>query len=198
MSADGQYTFTSSRQEGAILVPDKIIDTADAVERLRYITYIRENSASWLDFANKRHGRGIRLIDLVLVTGWHKTAFWGCAAFSQCSREITLTFNVGVGATQGGVWGKWSDMVSPRVWGHSGPPMASLKAGQPSTPQNDKSPMDVDNSGKKAKRKRKKTKLCVSTFHRLLANGCKLILPGLHDLNRWREHISIVLQMSKP
>ena len=102
-SVEGQYTFTSSKQEGAILVPGDIIDTADAVERLRYISYIRENSASWLEFANKRHGRGIRLIDLVLVTGWHKTASWACAAFSQCSHEVTLTFNVGVGTAQGGV-----------------------------------------------------------------------------------------------
>ena len=162
-SADGQYTFTSSKQEGAILVPGGNIDTADAVERSKYTRYIRENSASWLEFANERHHRDLRLIDLVLVTGWHKTASWGCAAFSQCSREINLTFNVGAGTTQGGVWGKWSDIVSPGVWGHSGPPRED---GQP-RPQSDKSPTNVDNL--------EKMKSCVSTFHRLLAYGCKLI-----------------------
>ena len=159
-SVEGQYTFTSSKQEGAILVPGDIIDTADAVERLRYISYIRENSASWLEFANERHGRGIRLIDLVLVTGWHKTASWACAAFSQCSHEVTLTFNVGVGTAQGGVWGKWSDIRSHGVGRHSGPVRASLKDGQPSSPQNDKSRMDVDDL--------ENINLYVSTFHRLL------------------------------
>ena len=160
-SVEGQYTFTSSKQEGAILVPGDIIDTADAVERLRYISYIRENSASWLEFANKRHGRGIRLIDLVLVTGWHKTASWGCAAFSQCSHEVTLTFNVGVGTAQGGVWGKWSDIGSPGVGRHSGPVRASLKNyGQPSSPPSDKSRMDVDDL--------ENINLYVSTFHRSL------------------------------
>ena len=118
MSADGQYTFTSSKQEGAILVPGDTIDTADAIERSRYIRYIRENSASWLEFANERHHRNIRLSDLVLVTGWHKTASWGCAAFSlELSRKTNLTFNFGAG-TQGG---KWSDIDSPGVDRHSGP-----------------------------------------------------------------------------
>ena len=89
-SAEAQYMFTSSKQEGAILVPGGNIDTMDALEHSRYIRYIRENSASWLEFANERHHRNLRLIDLVLITGWHKTASWACAAFSQCSRDINL------------------------------------------------------------------------------------------------------------
>ena len=159
-SVEGQYTFTSSKQEGAMLVPGGIIDTADAVEHPRYISYIRKNSASWLEFANKRHTRGLRLIDLVLVTGWHKTASWACAAYTQCSREITLTFNVGVGTAQGGVWGKWSDIRSPGVGRHSGPVRANLKNGQRSAPQSDKSPMNIDNF--------ENIKLYVLTFHWLL------------------------------
>ena len=191
MSAEAKYTFTSSKQEGAILVPGGNIDTADALEHPKYVRYIRENSASWLEFANKRHTRGIRLIDLVLVTGWHKTASWACATFSQCSREKNLTFNVGGGTTQGGVWGKWSDIVSPGVWGHSGPLRANLREGQPSSHQSDQSPMIVDNL--------ESIKLCVSTCHRLLVYGyIDISIPGLLDLNRWRERISIVLQMSKP
>ena len=149
--AETQYTFTSSKQEGAILVPGDIIDIADAIEQRRYVEYIRENSASWLEFAKKRHHRNIRLRDLVLVTGWHKTASWACAVFSQCSHEINLTFNVGEGTTQGGVWGKWSDIASPRVRTHSGPVRANLK---------DKSPMNIDNL--------ENIKLCVLTFHCLL------------------------------
>ena len=166
-SAEAQYTFTSSKQEGAILVPGGNIDTADVLEHSRYIRYIRENFASWLEFSNKRHNRGIRLIDLVLVTGWHKTASWACAAFSQCSREINLTFNVGVGTTQGGVWGKWSDIVSPGVWGHSGPPRATLKDDQPNPLHSDKFRMDVDNL--------ENIQLCVSNLHRSLTYGCILI-----------------------
>ena len=189
-SAEGQYKFTSSKQEGAILVPGDVIDTADAVQRSRYIRYIQKNSASWLEFANERHDRDIRLIDLVLVTGWHKTASWACAAFSQCSREITLTFNVGVGTTQGGIWGKWSDTVSPGVRDHSGPVRAGLKDGQRSAPQSDKSPMDVDNL--------ENIKLCISNFHWVLGYGYQMVMPGLRDLNRWRELFNIVLQMFKP
>ena len=167
-SVEGQYTFTSSKQEGAMLVPGGIIATADAKESTRYAKYIVANSASWLEFANETHHRNLRLIDLVLVTGWHKTESWACAAFSQCSHEISLTFNVGVGTTQGGVWGKWSDTISPGVERHSGPVRASLKDGQPSSPQSNKCPMNVGNLG----------------FHWLLAYSYDLIMPGLHDLNR--------------
>ena len=166
-SAEAQYTFTSSKQEGAILVPGGKIDTVDALEHPKYVKYILENSASWLEFSNKRHNRGIRLIDLVLVTGWHKTASWACAAFSQCSREINLTFKVGVMTTQGGVWVKWSDTISPGVDKHSGPVRANLKDGQPSSTQSDESSMNVNNL--------ENIQLCVSTFHRLLGYGYKLI-----------------------
>ena len=164
-----QYSFTVSKQEGAILIPHRTIDAADALEHPKYVRYILENSASWLEFANERHNRGIRLIDLVLVTGCHKTASWACAAFSQCSRQINLTFSIGAGTTQGGVWGQWSDIVSPGVWGHCGPSRASLKDGQLSSPQSGKSPMNVDNlkTKKKQKQKQKNRNLCVSTFHRL-------------------------------
>ena len=157
MSAEAQYTFTSSKQEGAILIPGGEIDTADVLEHSRYIRYIWENFASWLEFANKRHHCNICLIDLVLVTGYHKTASWACAAFSQCSCEINLTFNVGVGTTQGGVWGKWSDTISPGVERHSGPVRARLNDSQSSSLQSDESPMNVDNL--------ENIELCVSTFH---------------------------------
>ena len=152
MQGKGQYSFKSSKQEGAILVPGDDIDSEDALETSEFIRYIRKNSASWLKFASKNN-RPIRLVDLVLVTGWHKTSSWACAAFSRCSSEINLEFNIGLaGTTSGGVWGTWSKTLSPGVWGHSGPPRSAVvlepkdKEQQPSPPQSDESPLNVEGS----------------------------------------------------
>ena len=99
-----------------------------------------ENAASWLEFATKKNNRNIRLIDPVLVTGWHKTTSWACVAFSQRSREMNLTFDIGAGTMQGGAWGRWSNIVFPGVYAHSGPVRASVKDDRPSQPPSDKSP----------------------------------------------------------
>lgn len=143
-STTAQYTFTTSKQEGAILIPGGDIEVADVLEDHAYIRYMVENAASWLEFATKKNNRNIRLIDLVLVTGWDKTTSWACVAFSQRSREMNLTFDIGAGTMQGGAWGRWSNIVFPGVYAHSGPVRASVKDDRPSQPPSDKSPMNAD------------------------------------------------------
>ena len=91
------------------------------MEDLNFAKYIRENHGSWLKFATEKCNRGIRLIDLVLVTGCHKTSSWACAAFASRSKEVNIEFNAAVGATQGGLWGRWSESCSPGVYTNSGP-----------------------------------------------------------------------------
>ena len=68
---------------------------------------------------------------------------------------------------QGGVWDKWSYILPSGVWSHSGPVRADLKYDQPSSPQSEKSPMNVDNL--------ENINLCVSNFHRSLGYG---LMPG--------------------
>ncbi|KAF8502395.1 hypothetical protein JB92DRAFT_3145982 [Gautieria morchelliformis] len=143
--SNGQYLFKSPKRDGAILVP-RDIESQDVLEKSRFMEYIRGNCASWLDFANVKHSRCLRLIDLVLVTGWHKTSSWACAAFSDCSREVSLELNVDVGGVAGGsLWATWSKTISSGVWGHSGPAPRGDESSD-SLPQGDGGPTNIEGS----------------------------------------------------
>ncbi|KAF8513081.1 hypothetical protein JB92DRAFT_3116659 [Gautieria morchelliformis] len=144
----GPYRFKSSKQEGAILVTGDI--EIQDVEAMRwFIEYIRGNCTSWRDFANDKKGLSLCLIDLVLVTGWHKTSSWACAAFAGCSSEVSLEFNVDVGGITGGsVWGTWLKPLSPGSWAHSGPERASpgTDDGKSDSHPSPRGPMDSEGS----------------------------------------------------
>ncbi|KAF8576692.1 hypothetical protein K439DRAFT_1622680 [Ramaria rubella] len=94
--AGGMFAFASksTRSQGAILMVDKVVDIHDALDKANFINYICSNYASWMIFANKVKHRGILLTDLVLVTGFHKSSAWACAAFSSRSSQIKLEFSL--------------------------------------------------------------------------------------------------------
>jgi hypothetical protein len=86
----------------------------DAVERIRYCKYVTEHHRSWLEFAIQL-GYDLSLSDLILVYGCDKTSQWACAAWSEQTQSVSLSFVAGVpGIAEGGarVWGEWISQQS--------------------------------------------------------------------------------------
>jgi hypothetical protein len=115
VSAGAPWSFTSSKQEGAILLPGDVIEIRYAIETFKFIRYMQEHCASWV----KSIGRlEIRLFDLVLVNGWHKTSSWACATFHDCSSAVRFEFRAREGTY---ARGEWSTSTSSGVIAHAGP-----------------------------------------------------------------------------
>jgi hypothetical protein len=86
----------------------------DAVEQIRYCKYVIEHHRSWLEFAIQL-GYDLSLSDLILVYGCDKTSQWACAAWSEQTQSVSLSFVAGVpGIAEGGarVWGEWISQQS--------------------------------------------------------------------------------------
>jgi len=86
----------------------------DAVERKRYCKYITEHHRSWLEFASHL-GYDLSLSDLILVYGCDKTSQWACAAWSEQTQSVSLTFVAGIPGVAGGgarLWGEWVSQQS--------------------------------------------------------------------------------------
>jgi hypothetical protein len=86
----------------------------DAVERIRYCKYIAEHHRSWLEFASQL-GYDLSLSDLILVYGCDKTSEWACAAWSEQTQSVSLSFVAGIpGIAEGGarLWGEWISQQS--------------------------------------------------------------------------------------
>jgi hypothetical protein len=86
----------------------------DAVERKQYCKYITENHRSWLEFASQL-GYDLSLSDLILVYGCDKTSQWACAAWSEQTQSVSLSFVAGVPGIAGGgarLWGEWISQQS--------------------------------------------------------------------------------------
>jgi hypothetical protein len=81
----------------------------NAVDKKRFSEYILRHHRSWLDFAEAL-GRDVSLSDLILVNGCDKTSEWACAAWSEKTQCVRLSFVAGVpGIAEGsaGLWGRW-------------------------------------------------------------------------------------------
>jgi hypothetical protein len=81
----------------------------DAVDKKRFSDYIIQHHRSWLDFAEAL-GRDVSLSDLILVNGCDKTSEWACAAWSEKTQSVRLSFVAGApGIAEGsaGLWGRW-------------------------------------------------------------------------------------------
>ncbi|KAF8501366.1 hypothetical protein JB92DRAFT_2975718 [Gautieria morchelliformis] len=115
ISASGPLSFTSSKQEGAILLYKDVMEIRDAAETLKYIRYIQKHCASWVQFIGRPD---IRIFDLVLVTGWHKTSSWACVTFHDCSSAVHFEFRPGEGTY---AQGEWSISTSSGAVAHAGP-----------------------------------------------------------------------------
>src|ERR1700729_589726 len=86
----------------------------DAADRKRFLEYIVKHHRSWLDFAEAL-GRDISLSDLIFVDGCDKTSEWACAAWSEKTRSLSLSFAAGApGISEGSasLWGRWESAES--------------------------------------------------------------------------------------
>jgi hypothetical protein len=81
----------------------------DAVDKKRFSDYIIQHRRSWLDFAEEL-GRDVSLSDLILVDGCNKTSEWACAAWSEKTQSVRLSFVAsapGIAEGSAGLWGRW-------------------------------------------------------------------------------------------
>lgn len=114
MQARGGFTLASSHQQGAVLTMGDVAYRQDALDEGKFLEYFIQHHRSWLTFANTL-GRGLALTDILFVTGCDKTSDWACAAWSEKTSSITLSFIANVaGVAQGNatVWGRWESSQS--------------------------------------------------------------------------------------
>jgi hypothetical protein len=81
----------------------------DSVDKKRFSDYMIQHHRSWLDFAEAL-GRDVSLSDLIFVNGCDKTSEWACAAWSEKTQSVSLSFVAGTpGIAEGsaGLWGRW-------------------------------------------------------------------------------------------
>ncbi|KAF8500672.1 hypothetical protein JB92DRAFT_891447 [Gautieria morchelliformis] len=144
MGAGAPWNFTSSKQEGAILVAGDVIEIRDATETSKFIRYMQEHCVSWVKFIGRPE---IRLFDLVLVSGWHKTSSWACATFSDCSSAVHIEL--------AHARGKWSIVTSSGIIAHAGPVQLRTheQAGESHMPQSEENVNTVDHSSSDHSRK---------------------------------------------
>jgi hypothetical protein len=111
--AGGGVSFQCSRKQGGLLILGDPAYRKDAVERIRYCNYIVKHHRSWLEFASQL-GYDVSLSDLILVYGCDKTSQWACAAWSEQTQSVSLSFVAGVPGISGGarLWGEWISQQS--------------------------------------------------------------------------------------
>ncbi|KAK7030431.1 hypothetical protein VNI00_014175 [Paramarasmius palmivorus] len=108
------YTFTSSHQQGAILMLPEGSSLSKLESKAEFRKYAEQHARTWISWAQEHRGREYPSdIDpsIYLVTGWEKSTSWGTASFFNPSDSTTsLPFKVVEGAN--GSHEKYS-------WGHS-------------------------------------------------------------------------------
>lgn len=107
--AGGGFSFECSQHQGALLIMGDVAYRKDAVYKRRFSDYITEHHRSWLDFAEAL-GWDLSLSDLILVDGCDKTSEWACAAWSEKTESMRLSFVAGVPGVadaNAGLWGRW-------------------------------------------------------------------------------------------
>ncbi|KAH9171310.1 hypothetical protein EDB89DRAFT_1118021 [Lactarius sanguifluus] len=83
-------SFRCRRNKGAFLSLPFNADSVDAIRTKIFGRYIRKHCDSWLEFATI-NGLGVRLEDIVLVTGCDLTSSWAMAVFVNSWDPIRLS-----------------------------------------------------------------------------------------------------------
>ncbi|KAI0056994.1 hypothetical protein BV25DRAFT_1863983 [Artomyces pyxidatus] len=96
----GQFSFSTSKEQGAVLALPNTGRRCDVYIRAAYEDYINAHCDQWLAFA-ERHRLGIRIDDIILITGCDLTTSWAMAAFmsSEFDASISLQFDAGMAGT---------------------------------------------------------------------------------------------------
>jgi hypothetical protein len=93
------------------------MDIWDVKEKRKFREYMINNIDSWVKFAEDDDKF---MPDLVLVTGFHKTSHWACAAF-ESPDEITCTLELKMASTEAIISATWMDPQPQIARSHSGP-----------------------------------------------------------------------------
>ncbi|KAL4248782.1 hypothetical protein ABKN59_008349 [Abortiporus biennis] len=113
-------SFESTTSQGAILVTRHKTYRDDAQRLGHFRRYMLDHYESWLAFANDQ-GHGIRLQDLILVTGRDMTEDFAMLAFSHNQGRLGVEFEAGVpnlASVDAAVWGSWRcDFPVYENWG---------------------------------------------------------------------------------
>ncbi|KAH9032626.1 hypothetical protein EDB84DRAFT_1561900 [Lactarius hengduanensis] len=96
-----EVSFSCTRKHGAALSLPVVARREDTISQAHFGTWIIKHIDSWFAFS-QRHGLGVEMEDIVLVTGCHRTRSWSNIAFyeSQADSRISLSVQApGVGTT---------------------------------------------------------------------------------------------------
>lgn len=96
----GGVSFESCREQGAVLAISEDATRQDAHLLVNYQEYMLENCSRWLCLSDIQ-GLGLRMEDIVLVTGCDLTSAWAVAAFTD--RGVDASVQLHVGTTAGTV-----------------------------------------------------------------------------------------------
>ncbi|GJJ16169.1 hypothetical protein Clacol_010449 [Clathrus columnatus] len=123
---DAGLSYECAEEKGAILFVAEDAVVRNALKKDRFVKLIQENIENWMDFSRKEE-RGVRMGDLVLVTGYVRTTTWVAAVFRQKSQWCK--FKVGgelpVGGAKLELWGSLD--VNAFAW--TGGPEDRMKTG---------------------------------------------------------------------
>ncbi|KAF8526895.1 hypothetical protein BU17DRAFT_40032 [Hysterangium stoloniferum] len=104
----GNVQFESTAAQGAILLTNDKTYRADTLQKGLMEEYGIRNIDYWLEFA-QRKGHGVKMKDIMFVTGFDVTTEYAMAAFSDANKNISLEFQakVPLASTNASVWGSW-------------------------------------------------------------------------------------------
>ncbi|KIJ32481.1 hypothetical protein M422DRAFT_52818 [Sphaerobolus stellatus SS14] len=92
----GSLQYTCSTESGAVLVLGDDADQFNALNIGYFRKIMSEQYCTWLNKANgEENSYGIKLHDLILVTGCDKTSLWANAVFKDGSSEFSISVNAG-------------------------------------------------------------------------------------------------------
>ncbi|KIJ30762.1 hypothetical protein M422DRAFT_53654 [Sphaerobolus stellatus SS14] len=92
----GSLQYSCSTEPGAVLVLGDDADRFNALNKDYFRKIMSEQYHTWLNKANgEENSYGIKLHDLILVTGCDKTSLWTNAAFKSGSSEFSISINAG-------------------------------------------------------------------------------------------------------
>lgn len=116
----GGISFECFREQGAVLAISEDATRQDAHLLVNYQTYMLENCSRWLALVEMQ-GLGLRMEDIVLVTGCDLTSAWAVAAFTDSGVDASVQLHVGAtpaGAVDFGTNVSWrNERNVERHWG---------------------------------------------------------------------------------
>lgn len=122
-SASVGLRYECTKESGALLMLKKPAHKTYLDCKRAIWTYIRNNIASWYDFANKRYFIKLEEKDIIFISGTTKTSVWAEAAFhnSSSSGELIIAGSCFVPSVSGELRVSMSRSMDASVFSREGP-----------------------------------------------------------------------------